>query len=123
MYGRYGVDELYRPMWITALVLMLLACIPELQFLSVVGLVLLVWCSIRCYSKNIEKRKAERDAYLRFIGKIKGWCSLRKRMRKERKTHRYFKCPDCKKWLRVPKGKGKIQITCPHCHKEIIKKT
>ena len=44
-------------------------------------------------------------------------------MWRERKTHRYFKCPNCKTMVRVPKGKGKIVITCTRCHHEIVKRT
>ena len=41
----------------------------------------------------------------------------------DRKTHRYFRCPQCRATVRVPKGKGQIRITCPHCKHQFIKKT
>ena len=44
-------------------------------------------------------------------------------MFRSRKTHRYYKCQICKHWLRVPKGKGKIEITCPVCKYKIKRKT
>ena len=34
-----------------------------------------------------------------------------------------FVCPTCKQKLRVPRGKGKISITCPKCATSFIKKT
>ena len=123
MYGRYGYDELSRAMSVTALICLLLAMFTGWQILSSVALVLWVWALIRGYSKNISKRQLERQSYLRFTGKIKGWFDTKKRAWSERKTHRYFKCPSCKKTLRVPKGKGKIKITCPECKTQITKKT
>lgn len=123
MYGRYGFDELSQAMSVAALTCLVFSWIPNLQVLSFLGLVLWIGILVRGYSRNLAKRQRERTAYLRFTGKIKSWFSLKKRARKERKTHRYFKCSQCKKTLRVPKGKGKIKITCPHCHKEIVRNT
>lgn len=123
MYGRYGYDELSKTMSIMSIICLIMAIFPNLQFLSLIGLVLWVWVIFRCYSKNLSKRQREREAYLRFTGGIKGWFNLKKRAWSERKTHCYFKCEQCKKTLRVPKGKGKIKITCPECRREIIKKT
>lgn len=39
-----------------------------------------------------------------------------KKMWKGRKTTAYLKCPNCGQMLSVPKGKGKIRVTCPKCH-------
>ncbi len=123
MSGRYGYDELSRDLSLLALALMFLSLIPSLLFLYVPTILLCIWSLFRCYSRNLEKRQAERTAYLRFTGKVKGWVSLRRTMWKEGKTHRYFRCEACGMVLRVPKGKGKIQISCPKCHKAFIKNT
>ena len=42
---------------------------------------------------------------------------------KDRKNYIYFKCKNCKQELRIPKGKGKIKVICPHCKHEEIKKS
>lgn len=123
MVGRYGYDELSRTSVIATLILLILGNVPGLQFLSTLGLVLWIWSLFRSMSRNIEKRQAERAAYLRFTGRIKGWFSLKSTAWKDRKTHRYFRCDQCKTVLRVPKGKGKIKITCSKCRSEIVKKT
>lgn len=123
MAGRYGYDELSRAMTIVACVLIVLSLFPDLQIFSFVALILWIWSLIRAYSKNISKRQLERQRYLQFTGKIKGWFSGKKRAWTERKTHCFFKCPNCKKTLRVPKGKGKIKITCPECKTQIVKET
>lgn len=53
---------------------------------------------------------------------MKGWkdkfmiyIELVKMNFEQRKTHRIFMCKACGKKVRVPKGKGKIEITCPSC--------
>lgn len=123
MAGRYGYDELSRAMSIIALICLLVAMFTGWPLLSTVALILWVWALIRSYSKNISKRQLERQSYLRLTGRIKSWFGTKKRAWSERKTHCYFKCPNCKKTLRVPKGKGKIKITCPECKTQITKKT
>lgn len=123
MAGRYGSDELSRTISIVALIGLFLSCIPSLRFLYLPTIILWIWAMFRCYSRNIQKRRSERNAYLRFTGRIKGWFSLKKKAWKERKTYRYFRCKQCGTVLRVPTGKGKIKITCAKCRSEIVKKT
>lgn len=42
---------------------------------------------------------------------------------KSDKNHKIFQCGKCGQMIRVPKGKGKIAITCPSCKQEFIKRT
>lgn len=123
MYGRYGFDELSRAVMIAAFVLLILSFFPNLRFLYYITTFLWIWILFRCYSKNIEKRRAERSAYLSWIGRRKGELSLCKRRFQDRRTHRYFRCKQCKTVMRVKKGKGKVSLTCPKCGTEIIRKT
>lgn len=39
------------------------------------------------------------------------------------REHKYFRCPNCGQMLRVPKGKGKISISCRNCGTTFQKKT
>jgi ribosomal protein L37AE/L43A len=39
------------------------------------------------------------------------------------KTHKYYRCTHCRQLIRVPRGKGKICISCPKCRTEFIKRT
>lgn len=121
MLGRYGQDEFYLFLTITGFVFLLLSAISQVFW--VLGLFCVLYALFRCYSRNITKRRKEREAYLRIAAKPKNWFSLQKRKWEERKTHRYFKCSNCKQVLRVPKGKGKIAITCPKCQTKNTHKT
>ena len=123
MYGRYGTDELTKTLTITALVCIFLAYIPYLWIFSPISMLILVLVLFRTFSKNLAKRRAEREKYLKISGKIKKFFSLRKKMWQERKTHKYFKCPNCKTYLRAPKGRGRLDIGCPKCKTRTIRKT
>lgn len=116
MYGRYGMDSLSKTIFVFSLILLLLSSVTRISFLYAIALVLLIWGYFRVFSKNIAKRRRELSVYTGKLNLIKSrW--------RDRKTHRYFRCRACKQMLRVPKGKGKIQITCRKCGVKMQKKT
>lgn len=123
MYGRYGNDSLNRVLFVTALVLMLLTLIPQLWILAFPSWGLLIWATLRCYSRNIPKRRRELQAWQSFWGRVRGFFVLGRVKWRDRKTHRYFNCPKCRATLRVPKGKGLLDVTCPRCGSVTVKKT
>jgi len=134
MYGRYGQDNLNRFLSIASLIIMLISMFTRIVFLNSFAMVLLLVSIFRMFSKNIGKRSQENTVYLRMKWKVTGWYSarkrkfntwnsLRKRKYNERKTHCYYKCPSCRVQLRVPKGRGKITITCTKCRASFQKKT
>ena len=123
MYGRYGVDQLSFVGILLYMVLIIIAQLFRWPILTGFSMLILVLCFFRIFSRNTGKRYQENEKFLQLTRPLKNWCvEMNKRLR-DRKTHRYFRCPNCKNMLRVPKGKGKICITCPVCRKEFIKKT
>ncbi len=90
--------------------------------LSVVVLVLLVYQMFRLFSKNIPARRNEDT---KFRNLFKPITKRRKLMKKAKQdaTHKYFMCPKCSQNVRVPKGKGKITITCPKCKHKFDKRS
>jgi len=123
MYGRYGIDELSRATLITAFVLLVISFVPYLGFAYYITVLLIVWAYIRGFSRNIAARQAELTVYYKFKRKIKSKKSLRQKMWRERKDFRYFKCEYCKSYWRIPRGKGKVEITCRSCGAKMFKKT
>lgn len=122
MYGRYGVDELYRGLfWIylsTILVGVILGSTINRRISSIVsilGLGIIIFAFYRVFSKNYEKRRMENQKWLVFENKIKKEFRLIKDKWKFRKTHIFRKCPKCKAVLRLKKKKGKHNVKCPHC--------
>lgn len=130
MMGRYGVDQMNIGVLIFSMVCTFTASLTRWLLLSILGTALLAYGVFRMFSRNVSARSKENQKFLVFWDKvkgiwykIKGWFSGKKRRFADRKTHRYFSCPKCKRKLRVPKGKGKIEISCPICGTKFIKKT
>lgn len=121
MIGRYGVDQFSKFLNIVTLVLLIISMFFRRSPLYMLALLLLIYTYFRMFSKNHQKRYAENQAYLVWQSKVTGFFSRHKQLRAQKKIYHIYKCPDCKQKIRVPKGKGKICVTCPKCHKEFIK--
>lgn len=117
MIGRYGVDDFNR--FLNALVFILLILgIFISRYFTYLGLVVIVYEYFRVFSRDISKRFKENIFYLNKKRKIDKWIANKKIRISQRKTHRFYTCPSCKKTVRIPKGKGKVMIKCPICNTE-----
>ncbi len=127
MIGRYGTDELSRCLIWTGIVFLVLSMFIRVQgvasIFNLIAWILVIYAYFRVLSRNIVKRSRERDKFLRLTSGIRSWFSVLKKRWRDRKTHNYYRCPKCKTYIRVPKGRGKIAITCPKCREEFIKTT
>jgi ribosomal protein S27E len=112
MAGRNGVDTLAWFWCILGIALNLAASLTGIGWLTFLAYIPLILAIYRIFSRDTTSRYEENQRFLQFFGRIKG-----------RKTYCYFKCPGCKTRVRVPKGKGKIKITCPSCRETFVKKT
>ena len=121
--GRYGQDALNRALTVVSLLLYLLSLVFRWMPLSYIAIFIMLFTLYRMLSKNIARRRREAAVYNRLVGNIKPFFSRIKSRFSQRKTHRYYKCPTCHKEMRVPKGRGRISITCPQCHHTFEKKT
>lgn len=122
MIGRYGVDELNRVLSIVSILVMVLGLFTA-PLLSTLGLALFIYYYFRTFSKNIYARSGENAAFLRVRHRITRWFLNKKLRLSQQKTHRFYKCSSCKKTVRVPRGKGNIEITCPVCRNQFVKKS
>ena len=115
MMGRYGTDRLNMAILCTGLVISLLSVFSTSAVLTLVFFVLsyglMIWAICRSLSRNTYKRYQENRKFLQFFDRLKD------------RQHRYFDCPKCHQMVRVPRGKGKIAITCPSCREKFVKKT
>ncbi len=114
-YGRYGNDKLNRFLLILYIISMLVSCIFFNVFLYLVTLLLMGIIVFRMMSKNVAKRYAENQRYLKIASTVKAPFKRTLRRIKDVKTHRYRKCPQCKKTLRLPYKKGRHGVICPCC--------
>ena len=127
MQGRYGVDQFSNFLVILALIFMVLELFIPVSYvrsgLNSLGLLLLIYAYFRIFSKNHYKRYAENERYMKYYNKVRFFLARKKNHMEQRRTHRIYKCPSCRQSIRVPKGKGKIAITCPKCRTEFIRKS
>lgn len=114
MYGRYGNDQLNICLVAAYLILYLLYMVTGLDLLYWVSLVVILVAIFRLFSRNHTKRRAENIKFLQVVEPVVKWYRLKKTIMKD-KEHCYFKCPSCGQQLRVPKGKGRITVTCRGC--------
>jgi len=133
MEGRYGADELNRFLTVCGWVLLLIGFVlsgidSKVALIAGSVLVTLSWALLiyslfRTFSKRTQERASENYKYFVCKNKVLGWFRRGKARWQDRKTHRYFRCPQCKATVRVPRGKGKIRITCPKCRHQFVKKS
>ncbi len=123
MTGRYGADQLSRVYLGITMACLVISLFTKWQIFYMIGIVLLVYTYFRIFSKNISKRYEENQKFLNWRYQLAVKRNRRKTQWEQRKIYRYFKCPGCKQKVRIPKGKGRVAITCPKCHMEFIRKS
>ena len=121
MMGRYGTDNFSRFLLILWIVLWVIDLFINSTILSALSLAVLIYTYYRIFSRNIQKRYQENMKYLSIKNKLLYKFRSEKAMMKDRKTHHIYKCPTCRQKIRIPRGKGRICITCPKCKTEFTK--
>lgn len=115
MTGRYGTDRLNIAILgaglAASLLSMLISAAPLNLVFWALSYILMIWAIFRSLSRNTYKRYLENRKFLQIFDRVKD------------RQHRYFSCPKCRQTVRVPRGKGKISITCPRCREKFVKKT
>ena len=114
MYGRYGSDRFGQFLCGVGVALTLLNMLTRKTLFTLLADAAIFYALFRMLSKNIPKRREENAKFMRKTQPMVRWLRLQQTMRKD-KAHRYFKCPNCGQYLRVPRGKGKITVTCRSC--------
>jgi Zn finger protein HypA/HybF involved in hydrogenase expression len=123
MRGRYGADQLSAALLILSIILTFISRIARFPSLIYLVYILFGISLYRIFSKNIRKRSMENYKFVMLFSPIYSKIKKAQHRLKDLKTHRYYKCKGCKTKLRVPKGKGKIIITCPKCKNKFQKRT
>jgi len=122
MYGRNGVDQYGRFLLYTSLIIFIIGSFFS-NVLQIIGIAMLIYAYYRTFSKKLEKRREENGKYLRCKYKLTSSFRNWKERNSQRKDYCFFRCPGCKAMLRVPRGKGKIRVTCRKCGAAFERKT
>ena len=123
MQGRYGADQFNRFLSVICMVLLILSMLTKGGVLYYIAIALLVLQMYRTFSRNIPRRYAENQKYLAVSAKVRYFWNKKKNELKQLKTHHIYRCPGCKQKIRVPRGRGRIEIRCPKCYQTFIKKS
>ena len=122
MMGRHGSDQLSFALLVAGIVLSLLTSITGIIIFYYIGLAAYIWAIFRMFSKNRVKRSAENQKYLNFRNNFKSNISQFFVRLKNAKKYRYFRCPECKARLRLPRKVGEVTVTCGKCRHQFRQK-
>lgn len=123
MVGRYGGDQLSIFLLALSIILTIIARITGISILMIISYFPLFGAVYRMLSKDIQKRRMENYKFAMLVNPVYSKFKKVQGRIKDLKVHKYYRCTKCTTMLRVPKGKGKILITCPKCKDQSIKKT
>lgn len=122
LQGRYGLDDLSGFLLGTVLLCLVLSRFRLLSFLAAWALAGLVWVVWRSLSRRFDRRQAENAGYLQLRRQARtAWAEWKTRAQ-NRGEYKYFRCSQCRRLLRVPRGRGKVQVTCPGCGRKMTRK-
>ena len=126
MQGRYGTDTLSKFLLICGLVVVLFSSFSSSDTVRmiwyVVGWALIIYCYYRMFSRNVTKRYAENQAFLARTYKMRSFFKQQLELMKQRRIYHIYTCPGCRQKIRIPRGKGKIEVRCPKCGVTFVKK-
>ena len=127
MAGRNGADRFGRFLSAVTVIFLLISLLTGRTGVSslfwVLGVITFFLGLFRSFSRNLPRRRAENEAYCRLEDRVLGRFRGAGERFRQRKDYRFFRCPSCRTWLRVPRGKGKVQVTCRQCGERFARKT
>lgn len=125
LYGRNGIDPLSVALLICGFIISFIArffrftiAYPILMVIVYVFAGLIIF---RIFSRNIPARQRENQVFLKLWNPILSWFRMRRTISSD-KAHKYFRCPNCGEYVRIPKGVGRVRIRCKRCMKEFERK-
>ena len=127
MQGRYGVDSLSKFLLVCGLVVVFATAFIDSPLISslfnLLGWVIVIYCYFRLFSRNVTKRYAENQTFLTKTYRIRCFFARQKELLKQRRVYHIYQCPGCRQKIRIPRGKGKIEVRCPKCGTTFVKKS
>lgn len=131
MQGRYGEDALSRFLLALALIFLLLDFFIRTPVFGILAGLTLIWVYYRMLSRDYDRRAAENRKFLELKEKVtsffrgirnESWASPSGSTGTD-PAFRIYRCPKCGQKIRIPRGHGKVEITCPRCRTRFRKRT
>lgn len=127
MQGRYGVDQLSNFLIWLGLIVALCAMFIHIRVLLVISWAFIIYAYIRIFSQNVQKRYVQNQKFLDATWGIRNiFAKIKYRIKYGKQTaepYHIYKCRKCGQKIRIPKGKGKIMVTCPKCKYQFKKRS
>lgn len=114
--GRNGADDLSSACTNVAVVLVVVNLVSRNSAFAVVALLLLAYSWYRISSKDVARRRSENAEAARRVGPVLSWLANPVAAAREARMYKHLTCPSCGQRVRIPRGKGKVRVTCPRCH-------
>ncbi len=122
MQGRYGNDTLNNVLMVLCIIFLVLNLFTRQFILELIGLFFWAVVIFRMFSKNTYRRYQENQSFMNLIAPITKYKTLQQKRRQD-PSHKYYRCPSCHQIVRLPKGHGKVVVTCPKCQRQFEKRT
>lgn len=113
--GRQGPDDLAVFSVNLAIVIVLVNVFARTGWLGWVSLALVAYAMFRIQSRNLGARARENEAFLRALGPVRPWVQNPRAAWAELRAYKHVRCTSCRQRVRVPRGKGRLRVTCPRC--------
>ena len=123
LIGRNGFDNMARTTLWASIIFAIINVYAQSVIIYFLWVIFLGYTVFRIFSKNITKRYAENQKFLEITKTPRSYLNLLRLQVRDRETSRYYICRKCHQQIRVPKGKGRIEIRCPKCGERFIRKT
>ena len=124
--GRNGFDALTKLLLVLAVALWIGSRFASggLYRLLFYGFLFLAGvCIFRSLSRNITRRQEENRRFTGMADRFRGSSETLNNRREQYMEYKVFKCPSCGMKMRVPRGEGKVRVTCRQCGTVFEKKT
>ena len=124
MSGRYGNDALGIALLILSFLINLFGTFFPTQrtLVALLAYLPVLWAFYRIFSRKIAARRKENQAFLNLVKPFRKE-GKRLHLNLTQKAYRHYSCPSCGQLVRVPSGRGRIEISCPSCRHTFVKKT
>jgi len=122
MYGRYGQDQFGIFLMALAMVIFTVSLFT-VPYVYIAAILIIGYEYFRLFSRNKAARYKENQWFLKNTAWVRKLFEKIRYSFTEGRNYKVFKCPKCGQKLRVPRGRGRIEIRCRRCAEQFIRKS